>query len=167
MNKIIHTLLLLLLSSSLWAHPIKMSTGRMEVNTKENTISIVMNFFIDDFESALRVFYPQPPFDFDNPSDVMTFSINDYVRKNLIIKADKSKVDYKLVSLKNSKENVCQATFKGNNEKLDSCQSISIQNSLLFDTYERQSNILHLKIDSQDTKILEFFPRSAVKVVNR
>ena len=160
-------LLFITMSAVLLAHPIKMSTGRIEIDSNTDSVAILINFFIDDFEPAIHAFYPQPPFNFVAPSQEMTFAINNYVQKNLVIMADNKGLKYQLVSVKPYKENVCQVRFTGTDQMLSTCKSFTIQNTILFDVYEKQSNIMHLKIDGKAVKILEFYPSSAVKIINK
>lgn len=167
MKRLLYTLILLYVSVATVAHPIKMSTGRMEVDSKTESISLLLNFFIDDFEPSIRQLYPQPEFNFEQQSDEMTYSIHDYVQKNLIIKADKDVVGFNLISIKKSEDNVCLVTFNGKHAALKTCDKFTIHNTLLFDIYDKQSNILHIKIDGNRAGILEFYPSSAVKFIKK
>ena len=167
MKKFIFTLIILLSTITLFAHPIKMTTGRMAINTEKDSLSVSIKFFIDDFEAAIVAFYPQPPFDFKNPSEEMTFAIDDYVQHNFVIKANKTKVPLKMTTVKSEEENVCEAIFYGKSDQFKTLEFLMIQNTLLFDTYEMQSNILELKIDKEKPQTIEFYPQTGVKIINR
>lgn len=161
-------LLLAFLFSSIWAysHPIKLSTGKLEFDMDKQECQLKINFFIDDFEAAIRALYPQPPFDFSHPSQIMKSSIADYIQKNLTIEFKDQPILLSIDSISTIETNVCQVVLKGKYSILPKTKTISIINTLLFETYRKQSNILHVFINERQKDILQFYPSSAKKEVD-
>lgn len=154
----------LLATESLFAHPIKMSTGKLQIDTQAKTCELVINFFINDFEPALLKIYPQPPFNYKGPSETMKESILDYIRKNIDVRLDDQSVKFNLQSIREIEDNVCQVTLTGQFPSLDHFDLVTVKNTLLFDSFAKQSNIIRLVIDQDSPKMLQFFHGAAVRV---
>lgn len=165
-NKFLHiTIIFLAISAYLLAHPIKMTTGKLQINTIEKTCLLTLNFFIDDFESEMRKIYPQPPFDYDKPDDIMKGTITDYILTNIEFSIDKNSIKLSLNSIEQIESNVFQITFKGDIKKISAFNLATIKNTLLFSSFSKQSNILHFIVDTNSTQILQFYPSAPVRKV--
>lgn len=149
--------LLLMCTFALHAHPIKMSTAKLQISTSDSIAVLTINFFKDDFENEIRNMYPQPPFNLVEPWEDMYPSIEDYIRKNVDISPDGKETDLHLVNVADGMENVYVVSIrvlaKGNWE----FSTLNISNTLLFSSFDKQSNVLHVYIDDEKPKILQFY----------
>ncbi|MFI0429979.1 DUF6702 family protein [Mariniflexile sp. HMF6888] len=155
MKRFIIILLVVYGPFNVWGHTIKMTTGKLNIDRKNNSCSLTINFFIDDFESELINMYPQAPFNYQTPSNEMLQTIEDYILNNVVIELNQTTAWLKLTSVNKTEENVCQVTLKG--ELHENKGVIKIKNTLLFSSFDKQSNVLHLFIDGEKKEILRFF----------
>ncbi len=140
-----------------------MTTGKLEINTQINNCTLTLNFFIDDFESELLKLYPQPPFNYENPSDEMKDAIQSYILENIEISFSENSIDLINNSIKQIEDNVCQVTLSGQIENTVSTDVITIKNTLLFSSFNKQSNIIHLYQNGQKKHILQFFQTAPIR----
>ena len=157
-------LILIIPGGLLYAHPIKMTTEKLQIDTKKETCTLTLNFFIDDFESALRKIYPQPAFNYDEPGETMKATVYEYITSNFELKLDDTVVKFDLGSIKKIEDNVCQVTLNGNSANLSEFNLITVKDILLFSSFSKQSNILHVFIDSGSHKIMQFYPGAPVRI---
>lgn len=167
MRKEILLISFILFGASLFAHPIKMSTGKLTLQSNEKTAKLLINFFMDDFEAEMRKKYPQPPFVYKQPSDEMKLSIQDYIRKNVSVVVQTDEAEISLSKISVIEDNVCQVQLNLDFKKPLKCQEIKVKNALLFDSFEKQSNVVHLIVDDQSHQILQFYPNKRVVIVKR
>ncbi len=157
MRRLILCFLVLTLGSGLMAHPLKMTVGKLTLNPASKTLSLTINFFIDDFEAHILKLYPQPAFDFKSPSDVMQGAISNYVNQNLKIALDGEQIILKHGIIKKTEDNVCQLSFFNIPYKTINPAVISLTNKMLFEAYDTQSNIIHLQKEGGEKTILKFY----------
>lgn len=160
-------LIFISLGTLTFAHPIKLTTGKLTLHTSESVGNLVLNFFIDDFEAEMRKMYPQPPFNFEQPTGEMTLSIQDYIRKNVKIWVDDQVAALTVKGIQKIEENVCQVQLKVQFKNTLEMKVIKVHNSLLFDAFEKQSNMLHLFVDEDPHRILQFYPSRRESVTTR
>ncbi len=161
------TILLILFTSicQVWAHPIKMTTGKLDIKTQQKTCTLTLNFFIDDFESELLKIFPQPPFNYESPSDEMQNAIQSYVMDNVEISFGENTIALSISNIKKIEDNVCQVTLSGDINNSVLTNVITIKNTLLFPSFNKQSNIIHLYMDGQKKHILQFYKTAPVRTV--
>ena len=165
MKKFILISLLATITFTISAHPIKMSTSKLVVNTRDHSYQMTLNLFIDDFEPAIRNIYPQPPLNYANPDETMLASIQDYINKNILVKADENQVTLKIVSIEKIDTNVCQVKLTGMSSQNSPVKIITIKNTILFQSFSKQTNVVHVVIDGASPKILQFYPDDAIQVI--
>lgn len=166
MKKLLLVSVLCLFSVVLAAHPIKMTTGKLSIDTGGNRFSLTLNFFIDDFESELRKMVPQSPFNYTSPDERMTATITDYVKKYVQLYADNEKLSLDFTSVAKIQDNVCQVIFTGVLLRDVEIKQVTIINTLLFSSFDKQSNILHVYLNDSLKDVLQFYPSDARKVVS-
>lgn len=164
MKRVFGILLLLVIFSGLKAHPIKMTTGKLELKTSDKTCQLTLNFFIDDFEGELRKLYPQPSFNYQQPDEVMKGTILSYIQSNFELKINDKPVEFNLVRLEQIDQNVCQVRFSGQFQLTGNSNFATIKDKLLFSSFSKQSNILHLIVDNKEPIILQFYPEVPVRI---
>ncbi|MDO3693253.1 hypothetical protein QVZ41_00120 [Wenyingzhuangia sp. chi5] len=157
MKNILLAFLVLFGVSNLWAHTIKMTTGKLELNTQNKTCKLTLNFFIDDFESELIKMYPQPPFDYKVPNTQMQETIESYVLNNVSIELNQVLVNLSITSIYKTEDNVCQVIFNGQLNEHQEYDIVTVKNTLLFSSFDKQSNILHVYVDGEKKQIFRFF----------
>lgn len=157
----------LLLGSVLRGHPIKMTTGKVQFHSNDTVAELVFNFFIDDFESEMRKMYPQPPFNYENATEEMIASIQDYIRKNVSFQLGKSISKLSILAVKKIDDNVCQVSMSIYYAASETLKEIKVRNTLLFSSFDKQSNILHVLVDDESPQILQFYPNHPVAFVKR
>lgn len=166
MKSIYFILLFLSISIGLNAHPIKMTTGKLELNISDKTCELTLIFFIDDFESELIKLYPQPAFSYQQPDDVMKGTIVSYIHRNFELKINDIPVESSLDKIEQIEQNVCQVKFSGQFKTTGNSNVVSIKNILLFSSFSKQSNILHFVVDKKEPVILQFYPGTPVRIEN-
>lgn len=157
---------LLFLTYSISAHPIKLATGKVHIDISSKHVEVLLNFFIDDFEPAMRQVYPQPSFDYSNQSDIMQITIAGYIQQHLLIQVSDSVTKLKVKSISKLEDNICQVSLEGVNNSIDNGVELSISNTLLFAIYQKQSNMLQVSFDNYRPQMLQFSPADAKKVIS-
>ncbi|MBS2100337.1 DUF6702 family protein [Carboxylicivirga linearis] len=155
--------LCLISSFAIKAHPIKITTGKLVVDSDSKSCELTLNFFADDFESTLQKEFPQLPFNYNDPSDEMKSTIDNYVVSQVSVSIDEVVVVFTLKTIALIEDNVCQVTFTGNLAAIDQFETLTIKNTLLFDAFDKQSNILHLYFNGDKVEILQFYPTIPVR----
>jgi len=140
------------------AHPIKMTTGKLVVDSNAKSCELILNFFADDFESTLQKEFPQLPFNYEDPSDEMKSTIDNYVVRQVSVSINEVVIAFTIKSIALIEDNVCQVTFIGDVTPVDVFNTITIKNTLFFDAFDKQSNILHLQLNGKKVAILQFYP---------
>ncbi|MFA9392643.1 MAG: DUF6702 family protein [Prolixibacteraceae bacterium] len=163
LKKISVSILLLIISTVSWAHPIKMTTGKLELNTKDKTCVLTLNFFIDDFKAILKTIYPLPEFDFEHADENMTVAIQDYISRNFDLMIDHKPVSFLVKNIEQIESNVCQVTLSGNIYSFERFEIATIKDALFFSSFSKQSNILHLIVNKNTPKILQFYKTVPVR----
>ena len=163
--KIVIVSLFLATGMSLKAHPIKMTTGKLEINTKEKTCHLTLNFFIDDFTTALKEIYPLPDFDFQQPDDIVTGTILQYINHHFDLNIDSISIAFRIKTVAKIDSNVAQAQLEGNIQAIDHFVVAEIKDVLLFSIFSKQSNILHVIIDDKDPEILQYYKSVPVREI--
>lgn len=167
MKKIVLVLSFLLVGiCSVQAHPIKMTTSKMSLEKKSGQLTIVINFFIDDFGAHLQKIYHQRNLKLENAGDQEKAMINAYVAKKLLIKVNRQALILKLNSVKKSEDNVLQVAFTIPLASVN-IKQLEITNLLLFDAFpDEQVNIVHLDLQSKvEASVLQFSPSDSYKAV--
>lgn len=168
MKRIVLVLSLLLAGiCSVEAHPIKMTTSKLTLDRKTGQLTLVMNFFIDDFEAHLQKIYHQRNLRLASGGDQEKSMINAYVAKKLLIKANRQALLLKLSSVKKLEDNVLQVAFNIPIASVNFKQ-LEITNVLLFDAFpQEQVNIVHLDLQTKvESPVLQFSPSDSYKAVS-
>ena len=163
LKKILFVSLLLITGLSLNAHPIKMTTGKLEINTSDKTCFLTLNFFIDDFKDVLKEVYPIPEFDFQHPDEITTETIQKYINLNFDLLINYKPTVFSIEGIEQIENNVCQVRLMGDIQAFDHFEIATIKDALLFSSFSKQSNILHLIINNNTPKILQFYKTVSVR----
>ncbi|UKM65165.1 hypothetical protein GSB9_01727 [Flavobacteriaceae bacterium GSB9] len=136
------------------AHPIKMTTGRIFYDNDQQKSFLLINFFTDDLAKHLAELY-HTPINEDNITEQSNREMfMDYFRKKFSIYEGAKEVSCKTVYMKHSDDNVLQVKFILNNFNIKSKEDIKVINTLMFDAFDNQSNIIHFELKPQKEIVL-------------
>lgn len=136
------------------AHPVKMTTGRIYYDNDQHKCFLLINFFTDDLTKHLTKIY-HSPINEDNITEQSNREIFiDYFKKKISIYEGSKEISYKPEYIKHSDDNVLQVKFILNNFNIKSKEEIKVVNTLMFDAFDNQSNIIHFELKSQKEIIL-------------
>ncbi|MFP2996373.1 DUF6702 family protein [Spongiivirga sp. MCCC 1A20706] len=147
----VHSILLISISFFLMgfsakdeAHKYYVSTTDIEQAKKGNNLQITIRLFIDDFEDVLQERYDDAiVLNEQNSSKSIETIIGKYLNKKLTIKVNG--IEAKLSYLGKEFDNDIVKCYVEivNTEEI---KNVSITNQLLFDLFEEQQNIVHLRL---------------------
>ncbi|MEK9613030.1 MAG: DUF6702 family protein [Flavobacteriaceae bacterium] len=123
-------------------HKFYVSTTKVEYKPTENTLQIISQLFIDDVELLLQQTDGTIRLDPDSNSDQIDRLLEFHLKKELQIEVDDSILEMYFLG-KEYKEDilVCYIEIPLS----ETIQNLKIRNSMLFDLYEDQQNIVHFK----------------------
>lgn len=126
-------------------HPFHVSVVEIEHNASGKTLEISCKIFTDDFESILAKNY-NVKVDLINPSnkDAMDTLVKKYLNSHLAIKANGKPVVFNYIGYENEKE---AAYGYIEAEAVSSVSKLDITNTILFDKFDDQMNIMHVKVN--------------------
>ena len=129
------------------SHKYYVSTSLFDFNKDSASLQITLKVFKDDFIKLISHKYG---LDLENKlksdSRKIKSKISEYLLSNLIIHFDDKKQG--LIYL-GYEENDEMFTFYLELENLSSFSSVRLQNTILFDLFDEQQNVIHLKKDNK------------------
>ncbi|MFT3824526.1 MAG: hypothetical protein QM731_11420 [Chitinophagaceae bacterium] len=127
------------------AHPLYISVTEMNHNAKDKTLEISCKIFTDDFEKTLTGQYHQK-IDFFNPQNKAEIDkeITDYIKKRLVINLDGKPVILEYVGFEHENDAVWSYFQVSNVAAVP--KKVTINNSLLYEVYEKQINLMHVTV---------------------
>ena len=141
-NKIVLIVIFMFLSS-FETHKYYVSTSLFEYKKSMNSLHVTIRVFEDDFINVLNKNYNK---DLDLDSDLnesnIKQNISDYLMLNLHIYTKNQKL---LFTYLGSEEKNDTTALYIEIENLRNPKSIQIKNTMLFDTFNDQQNIIHFK----------------------
>ncbi|MBL7843991.1 MAG: hypothetical protein KF846_06185 [Cyclobacteriaceae bacterium] len=139
---------------SFWApaHPIHISVTEIEFDEKEKELEIMMRIFADDLETSIRVDRNEPELNLLHPTNGQT---TDQLAKAYILKRLSVSLDGKPQKLNylGSELDGDALIFYIQVTQVKSWRSITIMNSVILETYDDQSNLIHVTM-KEKTKSL-------------
>lgn len=141
-------------------HPFHLSSTEINYNTKESTIEISCRIFTDDFEAALAKNYKIKA---DLSAEARHKAMDAYVRKyalsNLSVKGNAKPLALNYLGFEKDNEAVIVYL---ESEPIKGLKKLETTNSILYDQFDDQSNIIHIsnngnrkssKLDYPDRKL--------------
>ena len=124
------------------SHDYYVSTTEINYNREDNTLQITIRMFVDDFEKMIKERDFNLKVDPDSNNKKVNQILNIYIFKNFKIMFNNKLVEFYFLG-KEYKEDLAQVYYEINlNENIN---SITFENSILFDFFENQQNIIHFK----------------------
>ncbi|MBS1665880.1 MAG: hypothetical protein JST58_00735 [Bacteroidetes bacterium] len=126
-------------------HPLYVTVSEFNYNSKDRIIEISCKIFTNDFEAVLeKTFHTKV--DLSLPSDKKTADklVNAYVQKHLQLKVDGKPVQIEFVG--SEKETDATWSYFQVSHIMGAPQKLEITNSLLYDSFDGQINIMHVSV---------------------
>lgn len=126
-------------------HPLFMGVTEIQHNAQDHTLEISVKLFADDFENALEK-ANHTTIDITNPKDTARASqlIARYLQQHLQLKVNGKPVQ--LVFIGYEKEREAAWSFVQVNN-INTVQKVEITNTLLYDAYDQQINLMHVIVN--------------------
>ena len=150
MNKKHIVIFILLSVSQLLASTVKMSTAHL--NFKDGDGSLVFTFFLDDFQEHLSLKYNKEIK--LNAEGEFAEILNSYVNEKFVLEINGKPQQIKYEGLdfleKNRVDVDFSFTYHGH------VKQVMVENKLLFDAFENQSNLVYVSSEGNRRQILRF-----------
>lgn len=145
--KIAFILLILpvVMSSSL--HKFYVSTTQIEYVEEKKSVQIITKIFTEDLEQVLQTrYHPNISLDSDKEGEEDISYLKKYLQQKFKITINGEEANYEYLG-KEYDIDIAKIYFEI--ENVSDLQSIEIENTVLFDIYPEQQNIIHLKISNK------------------
>jgi len=128
-------------------HPFYVSVTEIKQDVKSKTMQVSVRVFFDDFELALNKKY-KTKVNILKPEDrkVLDGFIADYMNAHLKIKTSQKLLSLKYVGYE-IEEDAAWCYFE--TESAGQINQLTVQNSILFEQHESQSNMLHVIVNGK------------------
>lgn len=128
-------------------HKFYVSATDIEQSRTGDALQITIRMFTDDLEALLQERYNGDLIlDEDNMPKQSDSYLSDYISKKLIIKINGIPAVLNFLGKEYQDDlTKCYAEIDG----IDDIKSLSVQNKLLFDLFEEQQNIVHVKLKNK------------------
>ncbi len=150
-SNLIWLLIIPLLAFGIHKHYISLT--KVDYVKEKKTVQITMKFFLDDIELALENRMEQPmELASKDENKLADKFLETYVRQKFKIWINEKEMNYSYLGKEYDNNEIF---FYLELENIDEINSIAIENSMLFETFEEQQNYIKLTIESvQKTFIL-------------
>lgn len=139
------TYCLLLLALFSFKHPYYLSVCELKYQSNNKELNGSIKIFINDLETALSKTQPTKV-DLIHPVNKTASSalLCEYLKKHLAIRINDSEISYNCLGFE-TEEDVVWIYIEANNCPVP--KKVSIENSILFEDFKSQSNIVHVEIN--------------------
>lgn len=154
--KALHLILALLIlpffTSSNEKHEYYVSVTEVKYAKEEQSLQIVSQIFINDFEKLLRERYDESiTLEPDSDSNLVENYMQRYIADKLKIKINGNAVNFKFIG-KEYKDDIAYCYLEI--ENVTAVQSLEVTNRILFDILPEQQNIVRLKLLNKNRSFL-------------
>jgi hypothetical protein len=145
------------------AHPLYITVTEISYNADDKNLEISCKIFTDDFENALTA-HNHGKVDLTNPRDkaVTDKQVFDYIKSNLQIKLDGKAVNLEFVGFEKETDAVWSYLQVQNTAKAP--KTIEIYNTLLYDAYDKQINLMHVLVGGTRKSTRLNYPDKEAKI---
>jgi hypothetical protein len=127
-----------------WVHPMHVSVTEIEMNDKEKRLEVMMRVFVDDLEVTLRRNFKQPELDVLEPKgQSLDELMQSYLKPRFQVSLDGKAQVIKYLGHERDHE---AFIFYIEVEKVKKWKSIQVQNSIITEIYDDQSNLVHVTV---------------------
>ena len=123
-------------------HPLHVSVTEIEMDQKEKRLEIMMRVFMDDLEVTLREKYKKPDLDVLNPKGItLDQMMDEYLKLHFKITLDNKA---QLIKYLGHEMEGDVFIFYIEVDKVKKWKTIQIQNSIITEVFNDQSNLVHV-----------------------
>ena len=123
-------------------HPLHVSVTEIEMDHKDKRLEIMMRVFMDDLEVTLREKYKTPDLDVLNPKGrTLDQMMDEYLKQHFKIALDNNAQAMKYLGHEQEGE---AFIFYIEVDKVKKWKTIQIQNDIIMEIYDDQSNLVHV-----------------------
>jgi len=142
-------------------HPFYISVTEINHNAAEKTLEISCKMFTEDLENVLNK-TANPKIDISNPKskDQITKLLNQYVSMHLQIRVNDQPVKLELLGFEEEREAIWSYLQVNN---IPSVKKIEINDSLLYDSFADQINLVHVTVSGNRKSSRVNNPESMVR----
>lgn len=167
MKKLIITFTILvsffILNSFTSIHEYYVSVTKIEYREEQQSLQIISQIFIDDFEKLLRERYDKKiTLAQKNEPEIIETYMKKYLDYKLNIKLNTKETSFDFIG-KEYKDDIVYCYLEIKN--IDAIKTLEIKNEVLFDIYPKQQNILRTKIYGKDKSFI-LIPQNEKAVLN-
>ncbi len=134
------------------AHKYYLSLTQIEFNSKNKSIEVIINVFIDDIETALNKIHDKE-FELDSknePKDSDTYFF-EYLKKHVNFKIDGKSVSYNYLGKEYDGDIVF---FYLEIKNIETIKNIEINNTILLQHFPEQQNLVKSKVNKKHKSVL-------------
>ncbi|MEJ1236672.1 DUF6702 family protein [Chryseolinea sp. T2] len=125
-----------------WLHPMHVSVTEIEMDEKEKRLEIMMRVFIDDLETTMRQSFRQPELDVLEPKgQSLDELMQTYLKTRFSVSLDGKTQVIKYLGHERDHE---AFIFYVEVDKVKKWKAIQVQNSIITEAYDDQSNLVHV-----------------------
>jgi len=129
-------------------HKYYVSVTDIEYAKEAKSLQIISRLFVDDIEKVLQERYDDS---INVEQELADTYIEKYFSKKLFIEVDNELKQFKFIG-KEIEDDMVHCYFEI--ENISSIETIRVTNKLLFDIFDSQQNITHLKINNKKKSFL-------------
>jgi hypothetical protein len=140
-------------------HPLHVSVTEIEMDNKDQRLEIMMRVFMDDLEVTLRQKYQMPDLDVLNPKGrTIDQMMEEYLKLHFKIALDNKTQVLKYLGHEQEGD---AFIFYIEVAKVKKWKTIQIQNDIIMEIYDDQSNIVHVT-SNETVRSLRLIPKRPV-----
>lgn len=125
-------------------HPLHVSVTDIAYDEKDKALEIMMRVFMDDLELTMRNRHQKPALDILNPKELtLDQMMDDYLKEKLIIALDGKRQEINYLGHERDGE---AFVFYVEVSPVKKWKQIQVQNTIVTETYEDQSNLVHVTV---------------------
>ncbi len=143
---------------SAFKHPIYLSVTDLKYTAHEKTIQGSVKIFVNDFETALKRIHHKPVDLINIKDSVLVRDVcEQYLHKNLVISVNGKQLKYSILGFEQNEEafwmyvESAKSAFPG---------KVMIQNTILYQDFPQQMNIIHLDVNKNQKSTRLINPES-------
>jgi hypothetical protein len=158
LNSLIIVFLVFTLSSF---HPFYLGVTHFKLNSKSNTLETSVKLFTNDFETSLKKLNGKTV-DLINGSNKEEINklINKYLQTHLIIKVNEKIAAFDYIGFEIEKDVTwIYVEYK----KIKSLKTLHVENTLLYDSFDKQTNIIRVETAAGEQNSKISYPEKTVK----
>lgn len=163
MLKVLNTLIIAAFVFVLWAaHPFYLGVTHFKHNSKTNILETSVKLFTNDLETSLKKFNNNNTVDLINGSnkDELNKLINNYLKQHLSVKVNNKPLFFDYIGYEIEKE----ATWVYiEYKKVKSIKTLEVENTLLYDSFDKQTNIVRLETAAGEQNSKLNYPEKTIK----